>query len=399
LQLADALTSLGDADLAAGIFAPAQSAFQEAVTLCERQDGENSEGLIAPLRGLGLSLARAGRAQSALPHFERALQIVRSAYGVLDLRQQDLLLDLSNSLTVLRREDDARDHMLHRVVIAEKTFGQGDPRVVPALTELGEWFTHTGQFREARIAQQVALNILDTRSSSDSLAAVQPLRAVAETHMREVSYPRIALLPQLPQGFTVDAWGAPVELDPQRLSTFGERSLEHALRILESDPTAPTAALVDTLLQMGDWFEIKHLPSKALPYYERAWRLLATDTAPVGAKGQLEFPQRVYYPTPLMVFRDPDAPASELDVHFVQVEFTVTREGAVKDARVVDHNTTKRFANSVLRAVRAARYRPKFADGKPVPTVAMSYREVFRVRKPNDATQAQATSRPLTRAM
>ena len=164
---------------------------------------------------------------------------------------------------------------------------------------------------------------------------------------------------------------ARVELEPQRLSAFGERSLEHALRILESDPTAPTAALVDTLLQMGDWFEIKHLHSKALPYY----------------------------PTPLMAFRDPDAPASELDVHFVQVEFTVTSEGSVKDARIVDHNTTKRFANSVLRAVRAARYRPKFADGKPVPTVAMSYREVFRVRKPNDATQAQASSRPLTRAM
>jgi TonB family protein len=66
---------------------------------------------------------------------------------------------------------------------------------------------------------------------------------------------------------------------------------------------------------------------------------------------------------------------------YVEVEFAVTSQGTVKDARVVDENASSRQETDALEAVTAARYRPKFVDGEPVETPAMTYRTVFKTRK------------------
>ena len=84
---------------------------------------------------------------------------------------------------------------------------------------------------------------------------------------------------------------------------------------------------------------------------------------------------RVYYPTPGIVAHVPTQ--EETHSHYVQIEFTVTADGSVSGARIVDHDTRDRYADDVLDAVRAARFRPKFVDGQAVATSGITYREVF----------------------
>ena len=63
-----------------------------------------------------------------------------------DLRQQDLLETLARSLTTLDCQPEAQDAMIYRVRVAEKTYGEGSPRVIPWLCDLGDWFADASKF-------------------------------------------------------------------------------------------------------------------------------------------------------------------------------------------------------------------------------------------------------------
>ena len=137
LALEDALTALGDAFLNASQYATAEAAYNEALRLAEQHAGLESERVLAPLLGLGNTLAGSGHHQQAVPRLQRALAIQRSQYGLFDLRQQDTLKTLAASLTALDRESEAQDLMIYRVRTAEKTYGEGSPKVIPACATWG----------------------------------------------------------------------------------------------------------------------------------------------------------------------------------------------------------------------------------------------------------------------
>jgi TonB family protein len=159
------------------------------------------------------------------------------------------------------------------------------------------------------------------------------------------------------------------------LNPEGEEALKRALRIVEADPEASPQTRIEPLLQMGDWYQIKKLPREALPYYQRAWQVSrAEPSAPISANTTLDVPVRVYYPTPQIVA---DVPAEHAEENYVQVEFTVAADGSVQDARIVDRDTSDRYAQEIFDAVRASRFRPKFVDGQAVAVVGITYREVF----------------------
>ena len=166
------------------------------------------------------------------------------------------------------------------------------------------------------------------------------------------------------------------------LNREGEYALQRALRVLEADPRASPQTRIETLIQMGDWYQIKKSPREALPHYQHASQLIRTAPGLSGsAATALDFPVRVSYPTPEIVANVLALPPEETQSHHVQIEFTVGADGSVSDARIVDHDTRDRYADDILDAMRAARFRPKFVDGQAVATPAMTYREVFWTAK------------------
>jgi tetratricopeptide (TPR) repeat protein len=384
-----ALTALGDAYLDAGQYAKAEASYNEALQLAERHGGLESERVLAPLLGLGKTLAASGRHQQAVLRLQRALAIQRSQYGLFDLRQQDTLKTLAKSLTALDRTAEAQDLMIYRVRAAEKTYGEGNPKVIPAACDLGDWFAEVGMAAEARMTFQMALNIAGDKESLNAPILVEPLRGIARTYMRRMSYPKAWFRPlrSRPPCFGPSQW-CPMgrdDVEPRELNREGERALQRALRILDADPGASMQTLIETLIQMGDWRQIQNAPREALPYYQRAWKLiheaasLSSSTATA-----LNVPVRVYYPTPQIVSDVPAVSAEEMRSNYVQVEFTVAADGSVHDAHIVDHDTREQDAQEILDAVRASRFRPKFIDGQAVAATGITYREVFWTRKPRD---------------
>lgn len=401
LALEEALTARGDTYLNANDYAAAEAAYAEAVRSAEQHGGRETQRVLAPLTGLGTTFARAGHHHDAIPLLQRAVAITRAQFGMFDLRQQNLLATLAGSLTALDRQTEAQDALIYRVRVAEKTYGEGNPKVIPWLCDLGNWFADIGKTPEARMTFQMALNIVGTTDSLEAPIIVEPLRGIARAYMLRSSYPDSWRKPPWPKlgcngAFAIvppeclnpnaiDSGGNFI-IQPRTLNQEGEDALKRALRILESDPGLAPQTRLETLIQMGDWYQIKKSPREALTYYERAWQLIRTTPGlPDSAITALNVPVRVSYPTPQIVAHVPVlAAAVDTEPHYVQTEFTVAADGSVRDARIVDHDTRDSWARDILNAVRGSRFRPKFVDGQAVAATGIAYREVFWTSKPRD---------------
>ena len=99
---------------------------------------------------------------------------------------------------------------------------------------------------------------------------------------------------------------------------------------------------------------------------------------------------RIYYPLPPLAMRNRQLSPEQIDEKFVSVEFTVTGNGDVQDAKVIEQNGTSRQASEALQAIRASRFRPKFVNGEPVDTQGVINKEVFKMRKPQPGEEKQS---------
>jgi tetratricopeptide (TPR) repeat protein len=393
LRLSEALTLLGNAQLGKADYPAAEASFREALQIAEQNAGRTSGALLDPLHGLGATLAASGNHTDAIPQLDRALVIAHRNRGLFDIAQQGILRQLATSLTKTGQLAEAERDMEYMVRVAQRTYGERDPRTVPAIVLLGDWHADTGNFVTARLKYRAALALAERKLGKQDIGVVEPLRALARSYTQELYYATVGLRVFRKEGPSPpsDADGSGANINPRFLNTEGERSLERAIKVLDLHPPGAEDSLIDTLIQLGDWHQTKQQFDKALPYYKRASSIFASLPAAASnpIPSPLSFPSRVFYPQPAGSLRNLMLPDEAVDKHYVQVEFNLTAEGNVKDARVVDEDAPGRYVSETLDAVRSARYRPKFVNGEPVSTQAMSIRETFRMRK-TTATESSA---------
>jgi tetratricopeptide (TPR) repeat protein len=352
----------------------------------EGRVGPTSGRLIEPLTGVGYSLAAQGKHQAAVPLMERALVVWRRNYGLFDPKQQGLLRNLAESEGTLRRITEGERHMLYLLNIGERNFGREDARMVPLLCVVGNWYVENGLVQAGREKFRIALDIIEARLGKNSLAAVEPLRGLAYSYVSELALanygPKVEDRDRDRQGTSAGITNDARPINPRYLNADSDRVLARALKILDSNPERSSQLLVDTLIQFGDILQLRSLFDQALPYYRRAAVMLMTDLkAQPGDATPLAFPVQIYYPVPLLATRNLNRPTDEVVERYVQVEFTVTGQGVVKDPRVTDKDGTQRQAAETLDSIRLARYRPRFVNGEPVDTNDFIYRQVFKQRK------------------
>ncbi|WP_168159982.1 TonB family protein [Steroidobacter denitrificans] len=396
-MLADVLILLAHAHLGRADYASAETAYQEALSIVQAHASATSSALIEPLRGLGYSLAGGNRDTEAIPYLQRALLIIHRNEGLFDLSQRGILQQLAISLTRSGQAAEAERQMQYLLKVDEHAYGRDDPRLAPTLVRIGSWYGEIGYFQIARAYYRQAISILEAALGSNDPALIEPLQVLAASYPRELLYSTLRRRTDR-QRTLMSADGArneSVMLNPRYLDNEGETALRRALALLDMQPAPPADRLIEVLLQNGDWHQIKQQSEKALSYYRRAAALSrkevpGTDTG-IAADSRamdisslptpLSFPVRVYYPMPLQATRHLALPADQVDETFVQIEFTVTRDGTVEDAKVTDHNGSARQASEALEAIKASRFRPRFVDGEPTETTGMRNREIFRTPK------------------
>jgi len=391
LALSTALTLLGNAQLSGGDKISAEASYREALQLVDAQGSAASSALVDPLRGLGYSLAMLDRHQEAIPYLERALIIGRRSYGLFDPSQQGMLRQLASSLTRVGKIEEAERQILYLQRIGEQAYGKRDPRMAPVLCMIGNWYVDTGNFQLGRDRFREAMALVERKLGKNDPALVEPLRSLGRSYVQEIFF--------MTQGFTPLQDRAPLEfqgvepkaINPKYISTDGEKALERALALLDARPDTTPLLLTETLIQLGDWYQLKHQPDRALIYYRRAATVVASMSEPAPeASAALSFPVRIYYPLPPLAMRNRQLTPEQTDEKYVSVEFTVTDTGDVQDAKVTEQNGTTRQASEALEAIRASRFRPKFVNGEPVDTQGVVNREVFKMRKQQPGEDKQS---------
>lgn len=392
LALVSALTLLGNAQLSGGDKVSAEASYREALQLAEQHTGTASPVLLDPLRGLGYSLALLDRHQEAIPLLERALILSRRSQGLFDPSQQGMLRQLASSLTHEGRLEDAQRQILYLLRIGEQAYGKRDPRMAPVLCMVGNWYVDTGHFTLGRERFREAVALVERKLGKNDPALVEPLRALARSYTHEIFFVAQGYQAQHEYAQQSNFNGPePKAINPKYLSGDGEKALERALAILDARPDTTPMLLTETLIQLGDWHQVKHQPEQALAYYRRAAGVVATMSEPSPeAAAALSFPVRLYYPLPPLAMRNRQLSPDRIDEKFVAVEFTVTDMGDVQDAKVVEQNGTSRQASETLEAIRASRFRPKFVNGEPVDTQGVVNREIFRTRKADPEEEKQS---------
>jgi tetratricopeptide (TPR) repeat protein len=382
IALAEALSLLGNAQLRNSDYAGAEAAFKEALKHVEQHEGSASRHTLTPLRGLGFTLAAAGRHEEAVPYLDRALLMQHRTHGLFHLDQQPILRQLANSLTHTGQPLVAERHVNFMLQVGERAYGEYDLKVVPLMCQVGDWHAEVGNFDIARRHYRDAIRLVEGNAGKKHVAIVLPLRRLASSYMQELDFRAKGFIDPYTAQEGDSVPHMPRKENPRYLDTDGQRALLRALDVLKSSPDGSQELLMETLIEAGDWYQFRQDTEKALSFYGKAARIHSELKAlSASAQDPLAFPVRVYFPVPGVIARGNRLLPGQGENVFVELEFTVTPEGVVEAPKITDSNTYPRHTTEILNAMREARFRPKFVDGEPVATSAMTFREVYRVRK------------------
>jgi hypothetical protein len=171
-------------------------------------------------------------------------------------------------------------------------------------------------------------------------------------------------------------------LSSSSIATEGQKALERAIDIATRRPDPSPVQVADVRTQMGDWYQSRMQPDKALPHYQLAWQAAAGQT--VGGKPLAErlfgHPVLLHYSPPSGWDRYFGRPAGEAAVRNTAVSFTVTAQGRVLDPKVLEDGGAPKLAAQTVKAAQGARYRPRFKGGQPVDTADVRLDQPFFVQ-------------------
>jgi len=92
-------------------------------------------------------------------------------------------------------------------------------------------------------------------------------------------------------------------------------------------------------------------------------------------------PLLLYYAAPDGWNRYAGRPAEEVERRVAELAVTVSAQGRVREATIVNDAGDPRLGQRAQRAAETARYRPRFEDGQPVETTGVRFVQPFIVLK------------------
>ena len=398
-ELEVALMNLAATQSLAADYTAAESSYLRVIELIEAEGTRASPRLARANAGLAVAYNGAGRHELAVARFESALALSRRNEGLFNDAQLPLLDKFTDSLTSMHRLQEAHDAQRYGLRIVERQYGRNSPQIVPRLETIARWYTRVGAYDAARLSLRRAITIVERDLGANSVELIGPLTALAENYRRPLLDPG-----DRAQGYDTDPNPAnrfntiPGASDgntwrlPTALAAEGERALERAAAIAESQPQPSPARIADVRTQLGDWYQTRLQHEKALPHYQAAWAAARQVKSGETTLAEALFarPVLLHYIRPTEWDRFERRPAAEVSPHTVEVDVTVTAEGRVRGAEIVTNDGSERMAEAAIEAAETARYRPRLIEGKPSDTTAVRFAQVYFEPIPAAAPEAPA---------
>jgi tetratricopeptide (TPR) repeat protein len=378
-SLVNPLSNLGTTQYRLHDFKAAEETFLRSIKIVEDSGGGADRALLRPLHGLGATYFATGQYEDASLILKRALDLSRNLDGLFNLEQMSILDPLIDSLVALDRHDDAERAYDYSIRVAEAAYGKTDLRVLGPLDRSAHWHERMGRYTTARILYARALQIAEQAGGSASIRTVEPLEGIARTYRLEFVNGGD---PSVSQAMA-DPFAPAPELDPavansQRLNPDGERAILLALRAIDKAEPVDHMRRGVALVELGDWYVSAGVLPRGLQAYREAWR----DFELGGSTAALAVPRQLAYRPPASSVARAKGDLDNMDEHYVEASFTVTKDGRTADVTTSDTDATESQQKAVLSAIRKARYAPRLENGEPADTEGVKLRERVLSKKP-----------------
>ena len=382
----------------AGDFVAAESSYLRVIELIDASGRRANPRLARAYAGLAATYYAAKRYDLAASSYGRAIALLRRTEGLYDEAQLPLLDRQADSLTVLGRNEDALRAQRYALRVVARHSGEDSLAFARQLEALGRWYTRVGAFESSRGVLRNAAAVVVGIGGPDSLDLVGPLTAYADNARRWLMDPSLDQLTAMDEQrramFHDTIMPAPT-LSPSTIAAEGQKALERAAAVVAAHPDASPALSARVKIQLGDWYQVRQLPSRALPYYQQAWQSLSS------AADETQLRESLFGAPVLLQYDAPDSwnrlaarPPEEVELRVVEVELTVTAQGQPKEARVVGVDVEQRLANQALRAAASAIYRPRLVNGEPVVSGNVRFSQPFYVLRESGAPPPASPSSP-----
>jgi hypothetical protein len=309
-----------------------------------------------------------------------------------------LLEQYIDSLTELGRYEDAVKVQRYLLRIATRKYGADSIELVPRLEQIGRWYASVGAYDASRRTLKHAIDIAESAAGEDAPQLVGPLLALAMCNRRQMLDP--AQQAANPDSDANSVFNNPDSdnlqsgLTPRMMASEGERSLLRAVSITEKMPE-PTPALVATVrVQLGDWYQLRGQPERALPHYieglQAAGRISELTAGKTYVEALFGTPVLLHIVRPESWNRYAQRPAAEIEVRNVEIEAEVSAQGQVVATKVIEDSGDVKRGEKTAAALNTARYRPRFEQGQPVATSGVRFSQPWILLLPPPEQQDAA---------
>lgn len=343
-QLGRELLVLGRIQAGLTNYEDAEDSYLRGIELIADVEGNDSPSLISANQGLGRAYLNERRFDEAVVALDEARAISRRVSGLFNVDQSTIIDDLTLAYLGTGDTIDALELQQERLANAMRRFEPDDARLIPFHAHLGDYLDNSRLRTAAREQYEHALSI-------------------SESTFGGTSPQTLALLYRLAQ----------IDLVLDQDNGIAAR-IETVLDVL-TDLTAVERGRAVTAL--GDWALVYDTADAAAMHYLEAWRLFESS-------GEVDPAAYFLHPVPLNLVpplsrvdrgtrRDPWAWGE------LTIEFDVSadgRAGNVRTAAIEPENED--IARDYIRRIRETFFRPRLADGVPVSTADVVYRQSFR---------------------
>ena len=321
----------------------AQASYLEGIGELVAELGEYSPMLIEPYAELARIYLLNDQPVEAIAVLEEARHVTQRNLGLFNLEQAPLLDELGRAHLQLGNTLEALNLQRERLTVAQRRFGEDDPGTIPFRNQLADYYDRS---RMRMLA----------REEYEAIAAIQ------REHFGDDDG---RLLIPLSEMVAID-----ILLGDARAA---RRQLQ---RVLESSTNATPSQRAGALAVLGDWELARRRTEAAREYYREAYAALEAG-APMLAAEFFAAPQLVYFvPPPTPVDRRGGRGAYAWGS--IGVQFSVTPEGKAANIAIVESEPPGLLDAQYARRLAEASFRPRFVDGEPAATAAVSYSHEFR---------------------
>jgi len=336
-ELATALNNLAIVQRNLEQYDESTETFLAAIDMFREVEGTFTERIIDPLVSLGANYYATGDYAQALGLFQEARTVSRRSFGLLNPDQVDIVYHVAATLASMHRYEEAHQQQEDALHLMERVHGADTLEIVPFIYRYAEWLVSAFQFEPARVQYVRAMDIIRAQEGPDSPALITPLRQIGNSYRTQ----------KLAEGRGISA-------------------LKRALEIAEMQEPPDNLELARVLRDIGDWYTAFSRIGATGEEYARAWALLGTlDNGEEVRQRWFGEPNYVLreYPSGrgLVEASDPNAVDG-----FVRVIFDVDEGGNPLNVAVLESDPPEFKDETMLRAIRRSRFRPRVVDGQVV---------------------------------